>query len=164
MSSMMTASTVLNGTTVFFRSSKVKTHEHPLQSAGKRAGRTRTIQRPNLMSENKRTIERYMDGFRHTDRPRILACLTEDVEWEIPGYFSARGRAEFESHIVDEGFTGSPVIDVTRLVEENDVVVAEGTVLAQRTDGTTVRLVFCDVFDMRAGKIHRLVSYLMEVR
>ena len=116
------------------------------------------------MSDNKRTIERYMDGFRHTDRSKILSCLTDDVEWEIPGYFSARGRAEFESHIVDEGFTGSPVIDVTRLVEENDVVVAEGTVLARRTDGTTVNLAFCDVFDMRAGRIRRLVSYLMEVK
>ncbi len=49
-------------------------------------------------------------------------------------------------------------------IEENDVVVAEGTVLARRTDGTTVSLVFCDVFDMRAGRIRRLVSYLMEVK
>jgi ketosteroid isomerase-like protein len=125
---------------------------------------TATLATTILMSENKRTVERYMDGFRHTDRSKILSCLTEDVEWEIPGYFSARGRDEFESHIVDEGFTGSPAIDVTRLIEENDVVVAEGTVRATRTDGTTVSLVFCDVFDMRGGKIRRLVSYLMEVK
>jgi uncharacterized protein len=118
-------------------------------------------ERLNPMSDNKRTIERYMDGFRHTDRSKILSCLTEDVEWEIPGYFSARGRAEFDSRIVEEGFIGSPVIHVTRLVEENDVVVAEGTVRANRTDGTTVNLVFCDVFDMRLGKIRRLVSYLV---
>jgi ketosteroid isomerase-like protein len=116
------------------------------------------------MSDNKRTIERYMDGFRHTDRSKILSCLTEDVEWEIPGYFSARGSAEFDSHILDEGFTGRPVIHVTRLVEENDVVVAEGTVRANRTDGTAVNLVFCDVFEMRHGKIRRLVSYLMQVK
>jgi ketosteroid isomerase-like protein len=56
------------------------------------------------------------------------------------------------------------VIDVTRLVEENDVVVAEGTVRANRTDGTAVNLVFCDVFEMRHGKIRRLVSYLMQVK
>ena len=116
------------------------------------------------MSDNKRTVERYMEGFRHTDRSKVLSCLTEDVEWEIPGFFSARGRGEFETHIVDEGFTGSPVIEVTRLVEENDVVVAEGTVRAHRTDGTTVNLAFCDVFDMRQSKIRRLVSYLMQVR
>lgn len=116
------------------------------------------------MSRNKETVERYMDGFRRTDRPQILSCLTDDVEWEIPGFFSARGKTEFEKHIVDEGFTGNPLIAVARLVEENDVVVAEGTVRANRTDGTFLNLVFCDVFDIQRGKIRRLVSYLMEVK
>ena len=32
----------------------------------------------------------------------------------------------------------------------------------QRTDGTLVNLVFCDVFEMQDGKIRRLISYLME--
>ena len=33
------------------------------------------------MTPNKRMIEAYMDGFRRTDRPEILSCLTDDVEW-----------------------------------------------------------------------------------
>lgn len=39
------------------------------------------------MTENTRTIEQYMAGFRASDHPQILSCLTEDVEWEIPGMF-----------------------------------------------------------------------------
>ena len=89
-----------------------------------------------------------MEGFRHTDRPQILSCLTDDVEWEIPGVFHVRGKVAFNDHIVDEGFVERPAIDVARLTEENDVVVAEGTVRGQRTDGTGVNLVFCDVFEM----------------
>jgi ketosteroid isomerase-like protein len=42
-----------------------------------------------------------------------------------------------------------------------DVVVAEGVVRTQRKDGVTLILAFCDVFEMRGGKIRRLVSYLM---
>jgi hypothetical protein len=38
------------------------------------------------MTPNKRTIETYMDGFRKTDRPQILSCLTDDVEWVIPTF------------------------------------------------------------------------------
>jgi ketosteroid isomerase-like protein len=113
------------------------------------------------MSRNKQTVEEYMDGFRHTDRPRILACLTDDVEWVIPGMFRVHGRDGFNAHIVGEGFIGNPVITVTRLIEEDDVVVAEGTVRTQQTSGTIVDVVFCDVFDMRDGKIRRLISYLM---
>jgi uncharacterized protein len=54
------------------------------------------------------------------------------------------------------------VIAVTRITEENDVVVAEGSVRTQRRDGTILNLVFCDVFEMANGKIRRLVSYLVE--
>jgi len=103
-----------------------------------------------------------MDGFRKTDRSRILSCLTEDVEWEIPGAFHVRGKAAFDGHIVDEGFVGSPAITVTRLMEVDDVVVAEGSVRAQRKDGSFWDLAFCDVFEMRDGRIRRLISYLMK--
>jgi ketosteroid isomerase-like protein len=105
-----------------------------------------------------------MDGFRKNDRAQILSCLTENVEWEIPGAFHVRGKEAFAGHIVDEGFLPPPDITVTRLTEENDVVVAEGSVLARRTDGTVLRLAFCDVFEMRDGLIRRLVSYLVETK
>jgi uncharacterized protein len=114
------------------------------------------------MTPNERTVETYMDGFRKTDRPRILSCLTDDVEWQIPGVFHVRGKDEFAKHIVDEGFVPNPAIAVTRMTEANDVVVAEGSVRAPRQDGTFLNLVFCDVFEMRSGKIRRLTSYLME--
>jgi uncharacterized protein len=113
-------------------------------------------------SRNKKIVETYMDGFRRTDRSLILSTLTDDVEWDIPGAFHARGKDEFARHIVDEGFVGSPAISVTRLIEDDDVVVAEGTVRTQRKDGTFLNLAFCDVFNMQGGKIRRLISYLME--
>ena len=116
------------------------------------------------MSENKRTVEAYMDAFRKTDRPRILECLTDDVEWWIPGMFKVQGKEAFNEHIVDEGFVDRPVITIDRLVEEHDVVVAEGSVKAPRAVGGQMNLVFCDVFEMRDAKIRRLVSYLMEVK
>jgi ketosteroid isomerase-like protein len=113
------------------------------------------------MTPNKATVEAYMEGFRRTDPPRILACLSEDVEWEIPGFFHIRGTGEFAKHILEEGFAPNPEISVTRMIEADDVVVAEGAVRARRTDGTVVNLVFCDVFEMRSGKIRKLISYLM---
>ena len=105
-----------------------------------------------------------MDGFRRTDRPQILSCLTDDVEWLIPGAFHVRGKEEFDKHIVDEGFIENPAITITRLMEDDDVVVAEGSVRTHRKDGTFLNLAFCDVFEMRNGKIRGLVSYLMETK
>lgn len=116
------------------------------------------------MTENKRTIERYMAGFRTTDHDLILSCLTEDVEWEIPGMFHSRGKEAFDQEIENEASVGHPDIVVTRLVEEDDVVVAEGSVRTQRRDGGELRLRFCDVFVMAAGKIRRLTSYLTDFK
>jgi ketosteroid isomerase-like protein len=116
------------------------------------------------MTPNKRTVETYMDGFRKMDRTQILSCLTGDVEWVIPGAFHVRGKDDFAKHIVDERFIGYPLITVSRLTEEDNVVVAEGSVRAPKQDGSFLNVLFCDVFDMREGKIRRLVSYVMEAK
>jgi uncharacterized protein len=113
------------------------------------------------MTANQRTIDRYMEGFRKSDHEMVLSCLSGDVEWELPGAFHIHGKEAFDQHIEDEGFVGSPEITVFRMLEQNDVVVAEGAVRARRTDGTELNLVFCDLFEMRNGEIRKLTSYLM---
>jgi ketosteroid isomerase-like protein len=116
------------------------------------------------MSENKRTVQTYMEAFERTDHAEILACLTDDVEWLVPGAFHAVGKSAFDREIENDAFVGHPTIRVTRMVEEHDVVVAEGTVHSTKKSGGTLNLVFCDVFVMRAAKIRHLTSYLMEVK
>jgi len=116
------------------------------------------------MSENKRTVERYIDGFNKTDHAQILSCLTDDVEWVIPGAFHAVGKAAFDQEIENDAFVGRPAVTISRMVEEHDVVVAEGAVKAQRRDGGVLNAVFCDVFVMNNGKIERLTTYLTEVK
>ena len=81
----------------------------------------------------------------------------------------AHSRACLQARCVDgeienPAFTGHPEITVSRLTEEDDVVVAEGTVLARPREGTPIRLAMCDVFEMRDGLIRRLTSYLMETK
>lgn len=115
------------------------------------------------MSEHKKVVERYMEGFRRSDHEMILSCLTEDVVWDLPGAFHLVGKAAFDREIENPAFKGKPTIHVSRLVEEGDVVVAEGTVRAQRSDGDILNAEFCDVFEMQDGKIRRLISYLIPV-
>ena len=113
------------------------------------------------MTPNEQTVQEFLDGFRQSDHARILACITDDVEWTLPGLFHARGKKEFEQHIVDAGFRPNPTIDTTRLLELNNVVVAEGHVRTQQTNGTVVNMAFCDVYELKDARIVRLTSYLM---
>ncbi|HEY5893699.1 MAG TPA: nuclear transport factor 2 family protein [Chthoniobacterales bacterium] len=116
------------------------------------------------MSKNKNTVQIYMEAFGRSEHSAILGCLTEDVEWVIPGAFHLRGKEAFDKEIENSAFVGSPTIRVTRMTEENDVVVAEGSVRCSRRDGGVLKADFCDVFDMNDGKIKRLISYLMEIK
>jgi uncharacterized protein len=116
------------------------------------------------MTGNKQTVDKYIDGFRRSDHEQILSCLTDDIEWEMPGAFHLIGKDAFDKEIENEAFVGSPIISVARMTEENDVVVAEGSVRTRKRDGDVLSLRYCDVFVMQAGKIKRLTSYLTEVK
>ena len=116
------------------------------------------------MTENKKTVEKFMDGFNKSDHEQILSCLTEDVEWEMPGAFHLVGKDAFDKEIENDAFVGSPAITITRMVEENDVVIAEGAVRVKKKDGGFLNAVFCDVFVMTNLRIKRLTSYLAEVK
>lgn len=102
-----------------------------------------------------------MEGFRRSNHGMILECLTDDVVWHMPGVYAHRGKEEFDKEIENENFVGSPAIQVKRLVEENDVVIAEGAVQGKMKNGSSLDAVFCDVFEMTGGKIRCLTSYLM---
>jgi ketosteroid isomerase-like protein len=115
------------------------------------------------MSPNKQTVQKYMDAFTRSDHTEILSCLTDDVEWLIPGAFHIKGKIDFDKEIENDAFVGRPTIHVTRMIEEDDVVVAEGTVRSARKDGGRLNAVFCDVFVMQNSKIRHLTSYLMDL-
>lgn len=116
------------------------------------------------LSRNKETVQKYMDAFSRSDHPEILSCLTDDVEWVLPGGFHLTGKDAFDKEIENDAFVGRPAITVTRMIEEDDVVVAEGRVRSAKRDGGLLNLVFCDVFVMQDAKIRHLTSYLMEVK
>lgn len=113
------------------------------------------------MSEQKQIVEKYMEGFRTTNHEKILSCLTEDIVWECPGFYLHNGIAAFDKEIENPNADGHPDIKVVRIVEEGNIVVAEGAVKAKMKDGSKLDLVFCDVFHFTNGKISKLTSYLM---
>jgi len=82
----------------------------------------------------------------------------------MPSTTRTTRRGAFDREIENDAFVGRPMITVTRVIEENDVVVAEGRVQAARKDGGYLDAVFCDVFVMENARIKQLTSYLMEVK
>ena len=105
------------------------------------------------MSENTATVERYLDGFRRNDHAQILSCLTDDIRWTVFGAFRLEGKQAYDAAIEGPGFVGPPWLEVVRMVEQDDVVMAELTGEVPREDGGVTRLSMAEVFVMRDGLI-----------
>jgi ketosteroid isomerase-like protein len=109
--------------------------------------------RENAVSRNKQTVERYIDGFTKLDRAQILSCLTDDIEWTVFGAYRVSGKKAYDEHITEPGFSSPPKLRIVRLVEEDDVVMAELSGEVRRDDGELLRMAMGEVFVMRDGLI-----------
>jgi ketosteroid isomerase-like protein len=113
------------------------------------------------VSRPKDVVETYLEGFRRSDHEQILACLTDDVTWDLFGYTHLTGKDAFDQEIENDQFVGSPTLTVDRLIEEADSVVAIGKGETTHKSGDLHRFVFCDVFTFAGDKIRRVESYVV---
>jgi ketosteroid isomerase-like protein len=116
------------------------------------------------MSKNTDTVETYLDGFRTGDHAQILSCLTDDIAWTVFGAFHLTGKDAYDAAI-DGGpeFVGPPRLEVVRMVEQDDVVMAELTGSATRASGEEMRMSMAEVFVMRDGLIAERRAWVVEL-
>jgi ketosteroid isomerase-like protein len=106
------------------------------------------------MSRNIETVATYLDGFRRNDHAQILSCLTDDIMWTVFGAFRLTGKDAYDKAIDGAPeFVDPPELEVVRMVEQGDVVMAELTGTAKRAEGGEMRMSMAEVFVMRDGKI-----------
>jgi ketosteroid isomerase-like protein len=111
------------------------------------------------LSRNKEVVSKYIEGFNNADQFQMLPCISRDVEWIMPGSFHLVGRDAFDKEIQNDAFAGNPVVQILRLTEEHNVVIAECSVRVARKEGGFLDAVFCDVFEMENAKIKKLTTY-----
>ena len=114
------------------------------------------------MVTNKKVVETYM-GCKGTEYASFLADDVELIEWAdgVPAsgvrtqgrdaFVLNRGTREYQTHI-------------TRMIEENNVVIAEGIAFGDKKDGGNWRVQFSDIYELENGKVKRLTSYGADVK
>ncbi len=109
------------------------------------------------MSPNTKVVGRYFAS-RGTDYGRLLADDVELVEWgdgvPVTG-IRTHGKAAFLENRGNRDYR----TQVTRMTEENNVVVAEGTAQGAKKEGGVWRVQFCDIFELEDGKVRRLTTF-----
>lgn len=116
------------------------------------------------MSSRKDVVGQYFEGFRRSDHGQVLACLTNDVAWDLPGYAHLKGKEAFDREIERPGAVDGPTLIIDRLVEEADTVVAIGNGEGSQTGGERFRFAYCTVCTFAGDKICRVESYVVPLK
>jgi uncharacterized protein len=109
------------------------------------------------VSANKKLIE----TLHRTRKSNLGPLLADDVEWVewadgVPVTGAVRrGKADYIGNFGDDELEG----EITRIVEEGNVVVAEGRVRVHRKDGQILTVQYCDLYEVENGKVRRKSSY-----
>ena len=109
------------------------------------------------MSANKKLVE----SLDSRDPSVLASLLADDVEWVEwadgvpPSGAVTRGKEAFTRNYGDDELTGH----ITRMIEEGNVVVAEGTVRVKKKDGRTFHVQYCNIYELKDGKVKRKSSY-----
>lgn len=100
-----------------------------------------------------------------TDHEQILSCLTDDIKWTVFGAFQLTGKQAYDKAIDGAPeFVDPPELEVVRMVEQGDVVMAELTGTAKRAAGGEMRMFMAEVFVMRGGKIAERRAWVIPLR
>jgi len=116
-------------------------------------------------SRNVETVNTYLDGFRKNDHQQILSCLTDDIEWTVFGAFHLIGKGAYDKAIDGAPeFIDPPELELVRIVEQGDVVMAELSGTVTRAAGGEMRMSMAEVFVMQNGKIAERRAWVIELK
>ncbi|MGI0132890.1 MAG: nuclear transport factor 2 family protein [Thermoplasmata archaeon] len=110
-----------------------------------------------VLSPNKKLVETYLIA----NRSQSGALMTDDVEWvewvdSVPPAGSVnKGKAAVIGNPGDDQLRN----EVTRMTEEGNVVVVEGVCHVTKKDGATLKVRFCNIFELKNGKVKRQDSF-----
>jgi uncharacterized protein len=91
----------------------------------------------------------------------FLEHCTDETEWTFVGERTLRGKAEVRQWMA-ETYREPPVFNVRHMIGDGDYVTAIGEISLKDDAGKVVRSAYCDVWRLRAGKLDRLLAFVVE--
>lgn len=122
----------------------------------------RTAAAASEAEANKRILQQANAAVRAGDNEGFLAFCTEDVVWATVGGDTLHGKAAVRAWMATD-YSTPPEFTVDRLVADGENVVALGHIVARDGQGRRVRNAYCDVWQVRDGKLAALQAYVIPV-
>jgi len=109
------------------------------------------------LSPNKRVIATYLSR----DRAKSDSLMADDIEWVewVDGVTPAGAVCKGKAAVIGNPGDDELRNEITRMTEEGNVVVVEGICHVTKKDGTSLKVRFCNIFELKDGKVRRQDSF-----
>jgi uncharacterized protein len=114
------------------------------------------------LSPNKKLVASYYAS-KGTEYARLLADDVVLTDWDIGAPLTGavtRGKEAYVRNRQNREFES----EVTRLTEEDNVVVAEGFARGTKKDGGHWTVHFCDIYEIENGKFRRISTHGVDLK
>lgn len=94
------------------------------------------------------------------DHEGFLSFCTEDTEWTFVGDRTLSGKAAVRAWMKN-AYREPPRFRVDRLLADGDTVAAIGEITMEHEPGQTTTHAYCDVWQLRDGKLAALQAFVI---
>jgi uncharacterized protein len=109
---------------------------------------------------NKHILEQANAAVTAGDYEGFLSCCTEDTQWNFIGEQVLIGKEAVRRYML-ETYIEPPKFEVSKLISEDNFVIALGKISLEDEQGASTIYDYCDVWQLREGKLHELKAYVI---
>jgi ketosteroid isomerase-like protein len=95
------------------------------------------------------------------DNEGFLTFCTEDTVWEFVGDQILEGKQAVRDYM-NEAYTEPPNFDIEKVIEGDEHVIAIGKISMKNKTGDFINYAYCDVWQIRDGKLATLKAFIIE--
>ena len=113
------------------------------------------------MSSNKNILLQANACVAKGDNEGFLAYCTEDTVWEFVGDQILQGKQVVRDYI-EATYVEPPHFDIEKIIEEDNHIIAVGKINMRDEAGKLKNFDYCDVWQIRDGKLYTLKAFVIE--
>jgi ketosteroid isomerase-like protein len=113
------------------------------------------------MSSNKNILLQANACVAKGDNEGFLAYCTADTVWEFVGDKILQGKQVIRDYM-NVAYVEPPHFDIEKIIEGDDHVIAIGKISMKDKVGNLTNFDYCDVWQIRGGKLSALKAFVIE--
>ncbi len=118
------------------------------------------------MTAKENFIQELNQAFAKGDIPFILDCMAEDIEWEMIGGNTSRGKAQIEKEMTSMKDFEMLEMKVDKVITHGKSASANGH-FRMKENGEEKAYGFCDIYEFngfKEAKISKMISYVIPLK